>query len=52
LASWRTHVLGDLLNMAATRRLRPRYVSATDTVVCDGPVQPVKPPQSVADRVR
>ncbi len=52
LALWRTHVLGDLLEMAATRRLRPRYVSATDTVVCDGPVQPVKDVNVVANKVR
>lgn len=51
LAQWRTHVLGDLLNMAATRRLQPRYDSATDTIFVDGPIQPVKPPQKVADKV-
>ncbi len=52
LALWRTHVLGDLLNMAATRRLQPRYVTATDTILCDGPIQPVKPLVLVANKVR
>ncbi len=52
LVLWRTHVLGDLLNMAATRRLRPRYVPATDTIVCDGPAQTVKPVTLVAEKVR
>lgn len=52
LAQWRTHVLGDLLTMAATRRLQPRYVTATDTIVCDGPVQPVKNVNLVANKVR
>jgi hypothetical protein len=51
LALWRTHVLADLLNMAATRRLKPRYDSGTDTIVVDGPVQPVKPVDLVAARV-
>lgn len=52
LAQWRTHVLGDLLEMAATRRLKPRYVSGTDTIVVDGPVQPVKDVNLVANKVR
>jgi len=51
LALWRTHVLADLLNMAATRRLKPQYDSGTDTIIVDGPVQPVKAVYLVAARV-
>lgn len=51
LASWRSKTLGDLLAVAATRRLRPRYNQPTDTIVCDGPVQPVKPVALVAAKV-
>lgn len=51
LALWRTHVLEDLLQVAATRRLRPRYDQPTDTIVCDGQVDPVKPVTLVAERV-
>jgi hypothetical protein len=51
LALWRAKTLGDLLGLAATRRLRPRYDQATDTIVCDGPVQPVKPVALVAATV-
>lgn len=51
LALWRTHVLDDLLQMAATRRLRPRYDQPTDTIVCDGIVQPVKLVSLVAAKV-
>jgi len=52
LALWRTHVLGDLLAMASTRRLKPRYDSGTDTIVVDGSVQPVKSAALVAERVQ
>lgn len=52
LALWRTHVLGDLLHMVATRRLKPRYDQPTDLIVFDGPVQPVKEVGLVAARVQ
>lgn len=51
LALWRAKTLADLLRLAATRRLRPRYDQPTDTIVCDGPAQPVKPVALVAARV-
>ena len=51
LAAWRTRTLADLLGVAATRRLQPRYDQPTDTIVCDGPVQPVKPVAIVAAKV-
>lgn len=34
--------LKDVLKKMATRRLKPRYDSGTDTIVLDGAVQPVK----------
>lgn len=43
IGQWRTRTLGDLLRMAATRRLRPRYDQPTDTIICDGQQDPVKP---------
>jgi hypothetical protein len=33
------YTLGDVLRFAATRRLKPRYDSSSDTIVCDGPAQ-------------
>jgi hypothetical protein len=51
LALWQTHVLGDLLIMASTRRLKPRYDQPTDSIVCDGVVQPVKDVNLVASKV-
>lgn len=33
------YTVGDVLRFLATRRLKPRYDQATDTIVCDGPVQ-------------
>ena len=35
--------LRDLLRFLATRRLKPRYDAATQTVILDGPVQVVRP---------
>jgi len=43
LALWQTHTLRDLLQLLATRRLRPRYDAGTDSIIVDGPVQPVRP---------
>lgn len=35
-------ILKDVLEFMATRRLKPRYDSGTDTIILDGAVQPVK----------
>jgi len=35
-----TYTLRDVLRFMTTRRLRPRYDELTDTVICDGIVQP------------
>lgn len=42
-----TYTLRDVLRFMATRRLKPRYDKATDTVILDGPVQPVKSPDQL-----
>jgi hypothetical protein len=34
---------GDVLRFATTRRLKPRYDEASDTIFVDGPEQPVAP---------
>jgi hypothetical protein len=47
-ANWATVTLGQLLRFAAGRRLRPRYDSGTDTIICDGPPQPVLPVDQIA----
>ena len=47
-----TATFGDVLNFAATRRLKPRYDSNTDTIVIDGPVQNCKPVSSVDSKVK
>ncbi len=36
LANWRTRTFGQLLRFVARRRLKPRYDSGTDAVICDG----------------
>lgn len=38
----KTKTLGDVLRFAATRRLKPRYDSTTDTIILDGPIQACK----------
>jgi hypothetical protein len=35
--------LGDVLRFLATRRLMPRYDVGSDTIICDGALQPVRP---------
>lgn len=35
--------LGEFLRFAARRRLKPRYIEATDEVICDGIEQPCRP---------
>lgn len=47
-ANWQTVTLRQVLQFLATRRLRPRYDQPTDTIVCDGPTQPVKSVDVVA----
>lgn len=42
-ANWQAVTLRQVLNFFRTRRLRPRYVAATDAIVCDGQQDPVKP---------
>jgi len=51
-ANWQTVTLGQVLRFAARRRLRPRYDQGTDTIVVDGPVQPVRPVESVNEAVQ
>lgn len=42
-----TYTLRQVLRFVATRRLKPRYDQATDTIIIDGPVQPVRPIEDV-----
>jgi hypothetical protein len=37
----------DVLKFAARRRLKPRYDAASDTIVCDGEAQSVRPIEDV-----
>jgi hypothetical protein len=41
------YVIRDVLRFALTRRLKPRYDAATDTIVLDGPVQPTATPEEI-----
>jgi hypothetical protein len=50
-ANWGAVTLRQVLRFLAGRRLKPRYDSGTDSIVVDGPVQPVKPVDLVAARV-
>lgn len=50
-ADWQSVTLGEVLRFAARRRLKPRYDPVGDAIVCDGPVQPVKPVDAVAAEV-
>ena len=47
-----TYTLRDVLKFMATRRLKPRYDVATDTIICDGIIQPVRPIESVDNAVK
>ena len=38
-----TYTLRDVLGFIATRRRKVRYDAGTDTIIDDGPVQPVRP---------
>ena len=51
LALWQQNTLDDLLSLCAIRRLKPRYDTPTDTIILDGPVQPVRPVESVDNAV-
>lgn len=51
LALWRTKTLQDLLALACSRRLKPRYDTATDQIILDGPVQPTRPLKDVDEAV-
>jgi hypothetical protein len=35
-ADWTTHTLREILKFVASRRLKPRYDSVNDEIVCDG----------------
>lgn len=50
-ANWQTVTLRQVLNFLATRRLRPRYDSGTDSIILDGQQDPVKPVDLVAATV-
>ena len=45
------NTLGDVLRFMATRRLRPRYDSGTDTIVCDGAIQQCRSVDEVNEEV-
>ena len=45
------YTLRDLLKFATRRRLKPRYNEPTDEIICDGPIQPVKPLEKVDEEV-
>lgn len=42
-----TRTLGQVLRFVCRRRLKPRYVSASDAIVLDGPEQACRTPESV-----
>lgn len=41
--NWQNVTLRQVLQFAATRRLKPRYDSNTDSIILDGAEQPVRP---------
>lgn len=41
--AWQQKTFGDLLSMVAKKRLKPRYDPGSNTIIIDGPEQPVKP---------
>lgn len=45
------YTLRDVLHFMTSRRLKPRYDAATDTIVCDGPAQPCRSIDSVDTEV-
>jgi hypothetical protein len=44
--------LGDVLRFMASRRRKPRYIPATDIIVCDGEVMTPRPIESVDAEVQ
>jgi hypothetical protein len=50
--NWQNVTLGQVLRFAQKRRRRPRYDAATDSIICDGPIQPVRPVDDVAAGVQ
>lgn len=42
-ANWQRVTLRQVLRFFTRRRLKPRYDSATDLIILDGPIQPVRP---------
>lgn len=46
-----TNTVGDVLRFLATRRKKPRYDAATDTIVLDGADQPCVPIDAIDQRV-
>lgn len=48
---WASVTLGQVLKFAATRRLRSRYDVGTDTIICDGVSDPVRPVDDVDGEV-
>lgn len=51
-ADWTLITLGQVLRFASRRRLRARYDANTDSIIVDGPPQPVKDVALVGDRVQ
>lgn len=50
--NWASITLGQVLRFAASRRLRPRYDSPSDTIVCDGVIQSCRTVESVSGAVQ
>jgi hypothetical protein len=46
-ADWQLVTFRQVLHFLATRRLKPRYDIDSDTIICDGPDQPVRDVDSV-----
>lgn len=42
-----SYTLADVLRFVCSRRLRPRYDQATDTIILDGQIDPVRPVDDV-----
>jgi hypothetical protein len=47
-----TYTLRDVLKFVTRRRLKPRYDAGTDTIICDGAIQPVRSLESVDEAVQ
>lgn len=47
-----SYTLRDVLKFAARRRLKPRYIPETDTIVCDGIVQGCRSIESVDSEIQ